>query len=204
MIFPRHVVVYVDTREVKPLPLPETIWWSEPGRAAHLIHVRAESKKLPAGDYCLKECPDQCIIERKGNINELYQNLRGADRERAMRAFQKLCEATENPILALDFSLTQRLYKDESYRATLMTRLAQLCATYHLQILSVGSGVNARRIISDLIIRTLVAHLLRCPPLGKDKIPCITATQELPKQPTQPKDPNPPPKPIPRRSPTSR
>lgn len=156
MILPKHVTILVDTREQKPLPLPKTIKWFQDGPTGHLIEIREEPLALYAGDYAMKEAPKRCIVERKGHINELRDNLQGVDRYRAMKAFRKLCEATDNPILALDFSLTQRLYKGE--HDILFTRLAQLCAKYRLQVLSVGGGVTARHTLSELIVRVLLAH----------------------------------------------
>lgn len=156
MILPKHVTILVDTREQKPLPLPKTVKWSEVGRPPKLIEIRQEASKLDAGDYVIKGAEKTCVIERKGNINELRTNLQTRDRPRAIRAFQRLCEATANPILALDFPLTQCLYKGD--RAEVFTRLAQLCAEYRLQILSVGGGLNARHALSDLIVRVLLAY----------------------------------------------
>ena len=158
LILPRHITVLVDTREQKPLPLPKTIRWSQVGGDPRLIEVRSEPLALYAGDYILKEAPKLCIIERKGNINELHDNLQGRDQPRALRAFRKLVEATENPILALDFPLSQTLYNGD--RDELFTRLAQLCARYRLQVICGGIGVKARHLLSDLIVRILLSHYL--------------------------------------------
>ena len=176
MILPKHVTILVDTREKKPLPLPKTIVWCQDatfagGQVGRLIEIRTEPIALYAGDYALKESPKRCIIERKGSINEVRENLCGVDRYRATNAFRKLCETTDNPILALDFPLTQRLYKGE--RDVLFTRLAQLCVEYRLQILSAGGGVKARHTLSDLVVRVLLAHYFAggSGP-GKDSPPC--------------------------------
>lgn len=151
------MTILVDTREQKPLPIPQTILWAPAGCDSKRIHIRTEPQDLNAGDYMLKEAGSICIVERKGNINEIRENLQGRDRPRAMRAFDKLVRATENPVLALDFPITQSLYKgvvDEVY-----TRLAQLCASHRLQILGpVGGGINARKRLSDLVIRVLLAY----------------------------------------------
>ena len=175
MILPRKITILVDTREQKPLPLPKTIKWSEVGKSAHIIEIRQEPITLDAGDYMIKGAGKSCVVERKGSINELHQNLQGPDRPRAMRAFQKLVESTQNPILALDFPLSQRLYKGD--RETVFTRLMQLCATYRISILSVGGGLNARHLLSDLIIRVLLAHYLTAP--GKDLNVCQNPTKPL-------------------------
>ncbi len=173
MILPKHVTILVDTREQKPLPLPKTIRWPTWGDEGQLIEIREEPLALYAGDYALKEAPKRCIIERKGSINEVRENLCGEDRYRATNAFRKLCETTNNPILALDFPLTQLLYKGK--RDVVFTRLAQLCVEYRLQILSAGGGVNARHTLSDLIVRVLLAHYFagESGP-GKDSTPCPT------------------------------
>lgn len=180
MILPRKITILVDTREQKPLPLPKTIKWSEVGKHLHIIEIRQEPMVLYAGDYMIKGAGKSCVVERKGSINELHQNLQGADRPRAMRAFQKLVESTRNPILALDFPLSQRLYKGD--RDEVFTRLMQLCAEYHISILSVGGGLNARHLLSDLIVRVLLANYLVAP--GKDHNVCQTKMTPLLESPT--------------------
>lgn len=124
--------------------------------------VRTQRKVLPAGDYALAGFEDRCIIERKGSLKELAQNLLSDDWERANRAFGKLASATENPYLMLECTpaelRTAERYVQEPERV--VDALAALIERFGFRLLLCGSvkTVQQKRTVGELMTRLMLAH----------------------------------------------
>ncbi len=159
MSVPQKVCVVRDDREKFPILFPAHVRYFTPDRRPHLIHIVPKVKRLPEGDYLLDEAPAGCIVERKGSIQELYSNLIGQDRMRAVSAFRRLSTSCSRPILLLDLSLGD-FYRDIPGLPAPGHILSELLRTIRplgIELLTVGpcKGSNIRTQLGSFI-----AHLL--------------------------------------------
>jgi len=161
---PNKVVVLVDDREKKPILFPKTIeWFSERGGEGHLIQVVTKKVRLPEGDYALKGYDDVAIIERKGSLEEIAQNMLTGDYARATSAFQRLVEACEFPYLLIDCPINKLFdspWVEQPDRA--IQALFQFAAEKGLRILVGGHSIRpvARRQLGKLCLTLLLTHAM--------------------------------------------
>jgi len=157
------VVVLIDKREKRPLTFPATIkWHAERGGRSTLVIVKTKQKTLPEGDYCLEGHDKDCIIERKGGLNELSQNLLSNDYERASKAFSRLEVSTRHPYLLIEASCSQ-LRKPTRWTQNpeaVSDALAGLIRRRNLGLLLVGrcSTPKAKRVVGEFVLRLMLAH----------------------------------------------
>jgi len=99
----RHVVVEVDDREKKPILFPKQLLWSPQPGHQELIEVQVRDARLRYGDYRLARYPRACVIERKGSVAELAQNLlTKRDRQRFRNAWVRFVTSCLCPVLVVD------------------------------------------------------------------------------------------------------
>lgn len=99
----RKIVVEIDDREKNPLLFPEqTVWSPEPCKTRELLQIETKRVTLDAGDYRLADYPESCVIERKGSLDELAQNLLTKDRTRFANAFIRFVKACRHPVLVVE------------------------------------------------------------------------------------------------------
>lgn len=106
----REYTILIDKREKTPLVFPE--WIVMPLAPYKQTEVRLKTKvvTLDAGDYVLEGEESLCGIERKGHITEISKNLlTKKDRPRFLKAFDKLRDDFQRPILLIEGSPTQLL-----------------------------------------------------------------------------------------------
>lgn len=157
------VTVTIDRNEKRPLRFPKTIrWYPSRGAKGQQVLVRTQTKVLPAGDYALAGFEDRCIIERKGSLRELAQNLLSDDWARANRAFGKLSLATANPYLMLECTPAE-LRKAEQWvqePARVIDALAALIERFGFRLLLCGSvkTVQQKQTVGELMLRLMLAH----------------------------------------------
>lgn len=124
--------------------------------------VGTERKVLPAGDYCLKGEAESCLIERKGTLRELSNNLLGEDYARAMDAFKRLANATAHPYLVVECTSvdlrTPTRWVEEPARV--VDSLCSLMERLGLRLILCGKCVDVKqkRTVGDLILRLMLAH----------------------------------------------
>ena len=144
---PRSVTVCVDTREKTPLLFPPVLTAykdiSRRGKATNIV-VKTKEIEMPEGDYCLDGFEGTCIVERKGSMRELHQNLLTKDRKRFLRALDRLAEKTKWPGLFLGFGWqgTTKGLTHVPEPGRVMDALWQTIASY--PTLQVIGGWNAR------------------------------------------------------------
>lgn len=164
---PKSIQITIDSREKVPLLFPSNIiWYRDRGYGeGHLVKVKTKVAKLDYGDYLLSNWPNAAVIERKGSLDELNQNLLTDDYERFMSATRRLCENCRHPYLLLDTSIatlwtpTERCPSPE--RA--WDALCQILSTFGVRLLWGGNAKHAgpRRILGEQILRILLSHALR-------------------------------------------
>ena len=159
-MIPTTLVVQIDTREKKPLLFPATLdVWT--GYNKKVIRVKTERATLDAGDYQLAG-RRECIVERKGSLRELHNNLFGQDSARQARAFKKLAEACDHPYLLVHTTTSDLLARTEhNPEPGRLVQVMTRCLTkYGLSLLVAPrtSGAVAGRVLGTLILHIMVGH----------------------------------------------
>lgn len=103
----RSVVILVDAREKRPLPIPEylPVWdrVSPPHQPrAHTVRITTRTTTLVTGDYALEGYLDACLVERKAHLTELAENLTTPDHARFIRSLERLRDSCRRPVLLLE------------------------------------------------------------------------------------------------------
>jgi ERCC4-type nuclease len=85
-------MILVDEREKKPFTFPEHIVCLDPtkepwAQRGVTIRLRTQKRTLKTGDYAIDG--SNCVVERKGSINEITQNLLTQD---GRRRFSDCCK----------------------------------------------------------------------------------------------------------------
>lgn len=175
---PKSVTVLVDSREKKPLLFPRMIvLHSElPDQKPEpsVIKVQVNRVTMSEGDYALKGQQSIALVERKGGIDELCQNVTKPDSTRFMAAINRLVQATKYPYLFLDMT---PLSLWSSQRPTPTThgngqsmdpmwvfdRLLRVATTKNLRIIwgtQRSPGPSSRKRLGEIILRLLIHHQL--------------------------------------------
>jgi len=174
------VVVTIDRNEKKPLRFPSTLRWF-PTRASRgqTLLIRQERRVLPAGDYALKGHEERCIIERKGSLKELAQNVLSDDWRRAYAAFQRLSDATANPYLMLECTAAELRNQGPWVQQPerVVDALMALTEKLRFRLLLVGSvkDIKQKRTVGELMLRLMLAHTFQ----EEVDLSCDTAIQRL-------------------------
>ncbi len=118
---------------------------------------------MDRGDYCLAKWPKQCVIERKGSMRELQQNLSGKDFPRFCRAVEKLAECA-NPWFLLDIPPHEYLRPTEFVKnpSKVLDTLFQFVLRYDMNLWLAGNckAVNARRQLGEQVVRLMITHAM--------------------------------------------
>ncbi len=166
-IIPTTITIQVDTREQYPILFPETIAIPHPERLYReiKIKVKMEKKKLPYGDYRLKEYPYCCVVERKASQLELFKNLMSKDAVRQAKSFRKLATC-EYPYLLIEASPSEllrdggRVLKPEQ----LVHRLSFALVKYGFHVLWIpwkSRNPETRRKLGTFILHIMMSCALR-------------------------------------------
>jgi len=154
---PEPIPVVQDTREKRPLLFPATLDYR--GRI-HPVHI--VKRTMPEGDYSLDIPEPAAIVERKGSLDEIRQNLLTTDNARFLRAITRLCDSCDHPILLLEATPSDLLLptKDIPRPGPLVQLLCNLCAARGILLLLPGAChfPTKRRAVGELVLRLLLAH----------------------------------------------
>lgn len=106
---PKSFTVLVDTRERYPFLFPSSVVWYPYCTASlgYTVEIKTKREELSFGDYCLEGHEHVVCIEKKGSLSELTGNLLTKDRNRAVRAFQRLADAVQHPYLFLEMGMAE-------------------------------------------------------------------------------------------------
>ena len=167
----QYIPISVDSREKYEIEFPKVLPWYGGADGVRLLQVKPKRRQMPAGDYAMHMQERKCLIERKGGVDELAKNLVGPDWDRQRRAFARLRDATEHPILLVDGGLPDLVrYKlaspvDTRYGGVpdirvVIDRLMASCVEFGMQLWLTGGTKSPqyRRHLGDLVVRLLLAY----------------------------------------------
>lgn len=163
MPIPRTLTVQIDSREKYPLVFPQYINLPAEISSAKTkrIKIKTEKIKLDTGDYCLKEAPECCIIERKASITELFKNMcDGKDSRRQAKSLQKLSNKAEHPVVVIEGSPRQ-LLSNKGWHSSIeinpeliLARLFKSCTLRDIQVQFVPNtqSLSGRRKLGHILL----------------------------------------------------
>jgi len=156
---PRNFRIAVDSREKRPLLFPAHLRYFDEGGKPHLVRLETVVETLPYGDYCPAGNIKAVAVERKGSAEEIAGNLLTSDRRRALSSLRRLAEGTEQPILLLDFPISQLMGVEKGRPAPgeVISALLRLVRELGLSLIHASSGASpaTRRNLGSI-----VAHML--------------------------------------------
>lgn len=165
---PSTITILIDTREKTPLLFPSWIDFQiDRTGETHHIKVETENVCMPAGDYTILGHDDVCIFETKRSLSELHKNVCTKDWTREQMALRRLSEACFYKYLLWEMTPSE-LARQTTYipsPSTVIDRWMQAIQRFDLRLMLSGTSVNGpgpRRKLGDLVIRTMLVHLL-CP-----------------------------------------
>ncbi len=157
------MTVLIDSREQRSLIFPATFrWYPTRGTKGKVVVVRSKRVTLASGDYCLEGSEKSCLIERKGSLDELANNLLSDDYTRANAAFERFAGASDNPYLLLECTAAELRQETRWTKQPerIVDALAALIERLKLRLLLCGSCKTAKqkRIVGELVLRLMMAH----------------------------------------------
>jgi ERCC4-type nuclease len=161
----RRLTVLIDTREKLPITFPASLkFWPDKGLRPVFIPVSTKKVTMKTGDYALKGFEDTCIIERKGSVRELHNNLLTKDWSRCQEAFKRLARATDYPYLLLEIPSPDflKVTKDVPNPERVFDILTRLVHKYDFRLWFAGNCKHprTRRALGEQMIRVMLAHAL--------------------------------------------
>ena len=124
---PKTVTVLIDSREksTKAIEFPRTLLVpGDRGYGTHSVRISTVKKELKTGDYMLASASGKPFLakdgrpasacERKGSVSELNTNLNSNDRQRALRAWDRMAAEIAHPFALFDFKLHE-CYAPKTY-----------------------------------------------------------------------------------------
>lgn len=102
----REYTILVDEREKKPFTFPEYIVCLDPNKdpchqSGITVRLRTQKRTMKTGDYALDG--GAAVVERKGSLDEITQNLLTPDgRRRFAECCRRLRDETARPLLLLE------------------------------------------------------------------------------------------------------
>lgn len=162
---PRRLTVLIDKREKLPITFPASLkFWPDRGLRPVFVPVSTKKVTMKAGDYALKGFEDTCLIERKGSVRELHNNLLTKDWARCQRAFNKLYLATTHPCLLLEIPTSDflRVTKEVPNPERVFDILTRVVRKYGFQLWFAGNCKHprTRRALGEQMIRVMLAHAM--------------------------------------------
>lgn len=157
--------ILVDSREKQPLRFPSHLVIPDPRDSTKEAVARLTTKKttLATGDYQVEQYEPLVCLERKGRMEEVYQNVLTADRGRFERELARLHAEFSHPYILVEGTLSQ-LYQPSKrcpQPEAALSMLNQLSAQYHVPVLFLPGNTSARRrLVAQTVAHLLVGHVL--------------------------------------------
>lgn len=161
---PRSLIIWIDTREKKPLLFPETLKVTYLDGSCHTHALATRKKELVAGDYALQGYEDVCLVERKSGIHELWQNTSNDDKSRFVAAWNRMVANCKYPYLVVEQTVSDLLAPHQYVRdpGNVVDQILALTIDPTIPILSVRSGSPIqKRQSGELVARLLVQAALK-------------------------------------------
>jgi len=159
---PSEIEVVRDLREKDKALFPTSLPWKDDRGNEKVLKVKVTDEILTTGDYLIRGYESVALIERKGSIQEIRDNLYTADRHRFRRCIARLVEECKYPyfLITVPFNkLTDPKYGDQNYGEV----VDATCRWVHrhglrLLWLPFESSVASRKKVGELILRILWNH----------------------------------------------
>lgn len=163
----RSWTILQDDREKTPLLFPSNMVMLDDAhvpcdRRSCTVSLTVVKKRLPTGDYALKDFESRVLIERKKHLPELFANLlTPTGRERFVKACDRLRSECTHPILILEGTIGHLV---RTARAQLdvdpwlvVDALHRICLERRIQILYLPAATpEQRRSVGEEVARLLI------------------------------------------------
>jgi len=159
---PTEIEIVRDIREKDKAIFPSSFEWKDDRGHEKILKVKTTTETLKTGDYLLRGYEKAAMIERKGSIQEIRDNLYTADRHRFRRCIARLVEATDLPYFWVTIPLTK--LTDPKYGGQqcgeVMDAMMRWVHRNRLRLiwLPFEKSVSNRRKAGEIILRVLWNH----------------------------------------------
>jgi ERCC4-type nuclease len=159
---PSEIEIVRDLREKDKAIFPKTLEWKDDRGNEKVLKIKVTDETLTTGDYVLRGYESVAMIERKGSIQEIRDNLYTADRARFRRCIARLVEECKYPYFLITVplnKLTDPHYGDQSYGEVLDATMRWV-HRHRLRLLWLPfeETNDKRRKVGELILRVLWNH----------------------------------------------
>lgn len=141
--------VVVDGNEQIPLPIPShLVVWK--GNKATTVKLEKEIRRIGEGDYFIEGYEKRVLVERKYNIRELWQNVISKDRDRFIRALDRLAAACTRPYMLIEGSPYDLLGREGFHvnntdTSVILSRLTQDIHARRINVVFMSTGTGIQR-----------------------------------------------------------
>ena len=176
----REYTILIDEREKKPLTFPEYIVCLDPTRdACHqsgiTVRLRTQKRTMKTGDYRIDG--HASVVERKGSIDEIAQNLLTPDgRRRFADCCRRLRDETARPLLLLEGLVGTPIIKPgKPHPGLAIDSLMRILQEYAIGLIVLPtSTAGQRRAAGEWAARWLITqehHVIRHPHDRREELP---------------------------------
>jgi hypothetical protein len=171
----REYTILVDEREKKPFTFPEHIVCMDPTREPWAqqgvtVRLRTQKRTMKTGDYRIDGQP--AVVERKGSIDEIAQNLLTPDgRRRFADCCRRLRDDTPRPALLLEGLVGMPVAKaGKPHPGIAIDALMRILQEHgiHLMVLPTGTP-GQRRAAGEWAARWLITQEHNVPSPAHDR-----------------------------------
>jgi len=159
----KDYTILIDSREKKPLLFPDLLPILTPGSREKTIRLHTHTQELTTADYILSEYPTCGMVERKGSLRELHQNLRTRDKWRYYRAVKRLEKEASHPLFVIEGSLTKLMHPtrhvDKPY--LVMDALTRHLLASRIPFVTMNNDTTrSRSLIGEFVARFLLSSAI--------------------------------------------
>ena len=179
----REYTLLIDEREKKPFTFPEYMVCLDPSKdpcrqSGITVRIRTQKRTLKTGDYTLDG--GAAVVERKGSLNEITQNLLTPDgRRRFADCCRRLRDETARPLLLLEGLVGQPEPKPgKPHPGLAIDSLLRILQEYAIGLIVLPTGTaGQRRAAGEWTARWLITqehHGIRHPHDRHEELPLRT------------------------------
>lgn len=162
--------ILIDDREKKPLVFPHYMVMQNPSHPTMhscktTVTIATETTRLQTADYVLKEHPRCGVVERKGHLSEVANNIFFPPRRRLFLAeLTRLEEKFASPLLMLEGSIrtmlnsNHRVGKSSKVSGGIIMDCLMRCLSKHNIPLVIipNTSLSARQAMGEYVARFLI------------------------------------------------
>lgn len=160
----REYLILVDEREKKPLSFPEHIVCLDDvkdptSQRGITVRIRTQKRTIKTGDYCIDG--HASVVERKGSIDEIAQNLLTTDgRRRFTDCCKRLRDETANPLLMLEGLVGMPQVKPgKPHPGLAIDALMRILNEHRIHLIVLPTGTSGqRRAAAEWVARWLITR----------------------------------------------